>query len=82
MGNMNGEIIEHFNDGNVDKIIESFNKRLKEIHIKGLAQGGEVSHQVIIDMINNGTFKTVEDIKNWCKTSIKAKNIIEEVSNK
>lgn len=74
--------IKIMENSNVDKIIESFNKRLKEIHIKGLVQGGEISHQIIIDMINNGTFKTVEDIKNWCKTSIKAKNIIEEVSNK
>lgn len=59
------------------KVVDTFEKRLKEMHIKGMIQGSEIFSQLILDNIANG--KTLDDIKSLCETNLHSKETMEKV---
>ena len=65
-----------------DKVIDTFQKQLKDNYVKSLVQGGEIIAQTILNFINDG--KDLEYIKCYCESLVKAVNdgTMEKVTNK
>ncbi len=47
-----------------DLIVETFKNNIKNAHINGIVQGGEIIATIVLEDINNG--KSLEEIKNFC----------------
>ena len=63
----------------INEIIpKQFERKLKEMHIKGMMQGFEVANQMLLEYAES---HTIEEVIEFCKKNVANKDVMEKVVN-